>query len=72
MNIKKRILPAVLSTLFALGAGVDAEAAPFSGVVVFGDSLSDAGYFRPFLASRGFRRRRWDVSRQTPTRSGRS
>jgi outer membrane lipase/esterase len=54
MNIKKRILPAVLATLFAVGASVDAQAAPFSGVVVFGDSLSDAGYFRPFLASRGF------------------
>jgi outer membrane lipase/esterase len=26
---------------------------PFSNVVVFGDSLSDAGYFRPFLTSLG-------------------
>ena len=54
MNIKKRILPAVLATLFAAGASVDAQATPFSGVVVFGDSLSDAGYFRPFLAGIGF------------------
>src|SRR5439155_1411792 len=30
-----------------------ADAAQFSGVYVFGDSLSDAGYYRPFLSSLG-------------------
>jgi outer membrane lipase/esterase len=49
MNAKKRLLPALLVSLFALPAG----AAQFSNVVVFGDSLSDAGYFRPFLAGLG-------------------
>ena len=50
MNIKKRILPAALALLFSAAA----SATPFSNVVVFGDSLSDAGYYRPFLASLGF------------------
>jgi outer membrane lipase/esterase len=49
MNVKKRLLPALLASLFTLPAG----AAQFSNVVVFGDSLSDAGYYRPFLASLG-------------------
>lgn len=49
MKIKKRLLPAVLASLFALPAG----AAQFSNVIVFGDSLSDAGYFRPFLTGLG-------------------
>lgn len=47
---KKRLLPALLLSLFAAPA---AEAAQFSNVIVFGDSLSDAGYYRPFLASLG-------------------
>ena len=50
MKPARRILPAMLLTLFA---GTTASAAQFSNVVVFGDSLSDAGYYRPFLAGLG-------------------
>src|SRR5579862_4140548 len=53
MNAKKRLLPALLMSLFAGAAAVPAGAAQFSNVIVFGDSLSDAGYYRPFLASLG-------------------
>ncbi len=56
MRPQKRLLPALLLSLFAGAAGLAApstEAAQFSNVVVFGDSLSDAGYYRPFLASLG-------------------
>ena len=53
MKIKKRVLPAVLFSLFAAGAASSAQAQSFSSTVVFGDSLSDAGFFRPFLASLG-------------------
>jgi len=49
MKTKKRLLPALLASLVTLPAG----AAQFSNVIVFGDSLSDAGYYRPFLASLG-------------------
>jgi len=49
MKTKKRVLPALLLSLFAAGAAPSASAASFSNVYVFGDSLSDAGYFRPFL-----------------------
>jgi len=53
MKIKKRILPAVLMSLFAAAGATSVNAQQFSNVVVFGDSLSDDGYFRPFLASLG-------------------
>ena len=58
MNAKKRLLPALLLSVF-LGAAAPAVQAqqgnpgPFSNVIVFGDSLSDAGYFRPFLTGLG-------------------
>ena len=52
MKTKKRVLPALLLSLFA-GMNAPAEAAQFSNVYVFGDSLSDAGYFRGFLAGAG-------------------
>jgi outer membrane lipase/esterase len=52
MKARKRLLPALLVSLFAAAAPAS-EAAQFSNVIVFGDSLSDAGYFRPFLASLG-------------------
>lgn len=52
MKLKKRLLPALLLSLFTAVAA-PAEAAQFSNVVVFGDSLSDAGYYRPFLAALG-------------------
>src|SRR6187455_2909520 len=55
MKTKKRVLPALLVSLFAgLGAtGAQAQAAQFSGFYAFGDSLTDAGYYRGFLASAG-------------------
>lgn len=49
--MKKRLLPALVAS--ALAAAPAAEAAQFSNVVVFGDSLSDAGYYRPFLTGLG-------------------
>jgi len=58
MTPKKRLLPALLLSVF-LGAAAPAVHAqqgkpgPFSNVVVFGDSLSDARYFPPFLTSIG-------------------
>ena len=53
MKSTKRVLPALLLSLFAATAAPSASAAQFTGVYVFGDSLSDAGYYRPFLASLG-------------------
>ena len=53
MKANKRVLPALLLSLFAGAAAPGANAAQFSGVYVFGDSLSDDGYFRPFLAGLG-------------------
>ncbi len=56
MPSRKRLLPALLLSLFAGAAGIAAPAAQaqqFDNVVVFGDSLSDAGYYRPFLAGLG-------------------
>jgi len=52
MKTKKRVLPALLLSLFA-GMTTPADAAQFSNVYVFGDSLSDAGYYRGFLAAAG-------------------
>lgn len=51
-SIAKRIIPAVVASVLAAGAST-AGAVTFSGVYVFGDSLSDAGYFRPFLTGIG-------------------
>ncbi|HEY2629468.1 MAG TPA: autotransporter domain-containing protein [Usitatibacter sp.] len=53
MKLKKRVLPAVLLSLFAGAGATSVSAQQFSSVVVFGDSLSDDGYYRPFLASLG-------------------
>jgi len=52
MNMKNRILP---SLLLAVGAALaaPAQAAQFTNVCSFGDSLSDAGFYRPFLRSIG-------------------
>ena len=49
MKSKKRILPALVFSAFAAFGSAEAQSAQFSNVYVFGDSLSDAGYFRPFL-----------------------
>ena len=53
MKSKKRLLPSLLLSAFAAVAAPSASAQQFSGVYVFGDSLSDAGYYRPFLTSLG-------------------
>ena len=53
MNFPKRAIPALLAAFFAAAPAAPADAAQFSGVYVFGDSLSDAGYYRPWLASIG-------------------
>ena len=56
MNIRKKLLPAlILSAFAALSAPAQAQTTErqFSNVYVFGDSLSDAGYFRGFLAALG-------------------
>jgi outer membrane lipase/esterase len=49
----KHILSAVALSVAAAVSGAPAQAAQFSNVYVFGDSLSDAGYYRGFLASVG-------------------
>jgi outer membrane lipase/esterase len=46
----KRLLPAVVTAALALGTS-SANAVTFSGLYVFGDSLSDSGYFRPAIAA---------------------
>ena len=53
MKTKNRILAALLCSIGAVFASVDARAAQFTSVCSFGDSLSDAGYFRQFLRSIG-------------------
>ena len=55
MNPKKRVLPALVFSVFAALAApaAQAQSSPFSGVYVFGDSLSDAGYYRPVLSASG-------------------
>ena len=52
MSFKKRLIPALVASAMLIGAP-SADAVTFSGVFVFGDSLSDAGYFRPFLVAIG-------------------
>ena len=48
----KRVLPAVVAAAMVAGAPT-ASAVQFQGVFVFGDSLSDAGFFRPGLIAGG-------------------
>lgn len=50
MSLKKRLIPALVGATLALGATA-ANAVSFNGVYIFGDSLSDAGYYRPGLAA---------------------
>ena len=52
MSFKKRVIPALIASAMIMGTP-SAQAIQFSGVYVFGDSLSDAGYFRPFLSAIG-------------------
>jgi outer membrane lipase/esterase len=53
MSPKKRLVPILVAAALGAGLATEADASNFSGVVVFGDSLSDAGYYRPWLASLG-------------------
>ena len=56
MNIRRKLLPAlILSAFAAFAAPVQAQTTErqFSNVYVFGDSLSDAGFFRGFLTGLG-------------------
>lgn len=52
MSVRRRALPALVAAALAAAAPAS-QAAQFSGVYVFGDSLSDAGFYRPFLAGLG-------------------
>ena len=52
MSFKKRVIPALIASALLMGAPA-AHAVQFSGVFVFGDSLSDAGFYRPFLVAIG-------------------
>ena len=52
MSFKKRVIPALIAAAMLIGAPA-AHAVKFSGVFVFGDSLSDAGFYRPFLVAIG-------------------
>lgn len=53
MRTKKRVLPALVFSLFAAFGSAEAQSAQFSNVYVFGDSLSDAGYYRGYLRAVG-------------------
>jgi outer membrane lipase/esterase len=54
MKTKNRILPALLASMFLGAAAPAVQAQTFpTNVVVFGDSLSDAGYYRSVLAAAG-------------------
>lgn len=52
MSVRRRALPALVAAALAAAAPAS-QAAQFSGVYVFGDSLSDAGFYRPFLTGLG-------------------
>ncbi|MCY7386973.1 MAG: autotransporter domain-containing protein, partial [Burkholderiales bacterium] len=52
MSFKKRVIPALIASAMLVGTPA-ANAVTFSGVFVFGDSLSDSGFFRPFLVGVG-------------------
>jgi outer membrane lipase/esterase len=49
-RLTKRLLPALVATALSVGATA-ANALTFSGVIVFGDSLSDSGFYRPGLGA---------------------
>ena len=51
--MKTRFLSALVAVAAVLGFSTPAQSQQFSRVVVFGDSLSDAGYFRPVLGAAG-------------------
>ena len=51
--MKTRIVSALVALSALLGLATPAQSQQFSQVVVFGDSLSDAGYYRPVLGAAG-------------------
>ena len=51
--MKKRVLASIVTSVLLAAGASSAQAAQFSAVCSFGDSLSDAGFFRPFLRSLG-------------------
>ncbi len=51
--MKTRLLSALIVVSALLGFSAPSQAQRFSQVVVFGDSLSDAGYYRPVLGAAG-------------------
>ena len=53
MKTKKHILPALVLAAFGAFGAAQAQSAQFTAVHAFGDSLSDAGYYRGFLLSLG-------------------
>jgi outer membrane lipase/esterase len=53
MKMKKRVLPALVLSAFAAFGAAEAQSSQFSAVYGFGDSLSDAGYYRGFLLGVG-------------------
>lgn len=50
MSLKKRLIPTLVGATLALSATA-ASAVTFSGVYIFGDSLSDSGFYRPGVAA---------------------
>ena len=50
MSLKKRLIPTMVGAALALSAST-AGAVSFNGVYIFGDSLSDSGYYRPGIAA---------------------
>ena len=50
MSLKKRLIPTMVGAALALSAST-AGAVSFNGVYIFGDSLSDSGFYRPGLAA---------------------
>ncbi len=51
-RVAQRLLPALVASALTFGAA-SAEAVTFNGVYVFGDSLADAGIYRPVLLAAG-------------------
>ena len=50
MSFKKRVIPALIASAMLVGAPA-AHAIKFTGVFIFGDSLSDAGSYRPGVSA---------------------
>lgn len=53
MKNTNRFLRSLAAAACLAGASLAAHAQQFSNVIIFGDSLSDAGYYKPILAAAG-------------------